>query len=118
MYAAQDGACPDCGYSLIGLRLPADSAAPPDLYRGIRMSTSTVLAETLERAAALRLRVTLLDSTFDVDEAADLERLWLALRAMPTLAPRSYAALAALLGEAGAIGFPGNEDAHGEFASR
>lgn len=87
----------DGGYSLIALRLPEAPIAPPDLFRGITMSTATVLAETRARAAALGLRVALLAPTFDVDEAADLGRLWAALRAAPSLAPRTYAALAALI---------------------
>lgn len=108
----------DGGYSLIGLRLPEKPPPLPDLFRGIRMSTPAVLAETLARAAALGLRVTMLAPTFDVDEAADLGRLWQALRVAPSLAPRSYAALAMLIGKAGAVRHVGNEDARGDFASR
>jgi hypothetical protein len=82
------------------------------------MSTTTVLAETLTRAEALGLRVTSLAPTFDVDEAADLGRLWLALRAAPALAPRSYAALATLIGSLDAIGFAGKDDTRGDSAYR
>jgi uncharacterized protein len=107
----------DGGYSLIGLRLPETPAAPPDLFRGVHMSATETLAETLQRAAALGLSVTQLAPTFDVDEAADLGRLWLALRDAPALAPRSYAALAALVGDAGAVLHPGNEDSHGHITT-
>ncbi|MEO7000947.1 MAG: TIGR04282 family arsenosugar biosynthesis glycosyltransferase [Ktedonobacterales bacterium] len=88
----------DGGYSLIALHLErATGAAPPDLFRGIHMSTPTVLAETLQRAASLGLSTTLLPTSFDVDEASDLARLWAALADDATLAPQTYAALAELL---------------------
>jgi rSAM/selenodomain-associated transferase 1 len=110
----------DGGYSLIALHLPDAPAAPSDLFRGIQMSTPTVLAETLARAAALGLRVRRLETTFDVDEAADLGRLWLALRATPWLAPHSYAALVELIAAPvrDIAGIAGNEDAYGDIASR
>jgi hypothetical protein len=60
----------DGGYFLVGLRAPA---AP--LFREIAWGTSTVLADTLERARALAMRTHLLAPTFDVDELADLIRL-------------------------------------------
>ena len=68
--------CEDGGYSLIGLR-----ATPrvPELFRGIRMSTPRVCADTLARATALGLAVRQLPTTFDVDEAPDLCRLAVAL---------------------------------------
>jgi rSAM/selenodomain-associated transferase 1 len=106
------GPAEDGGYYLIGLRLDGSRAgsrerlacsldaldAPPDLFRGIGMSTATVCAETLERAHALGLAPTLLAPTFDVDEAPDLARLWDALRhADERLAPRTRLALAGLL---------------------
>lgn len=94
------GPAEDGGYYLIGLHLRASAhaLAPPDLFRGIQMSTSTVCAETLARAAALGLSTTLLAPTFDVDEAPDLTRLWDALRhADPALAPRTWLALSRLL---------------------
>lgn len=96
------GPAEDGGYYLIGLWLDRQSItpsdAPPDLFRGIRMSTATVCAETLARARALGLSTTLLAPTFDIDEAPDLARLWDALRhADERLAPRTRLALAALL---------------------
>jgi hypothetical protein len=95
------GPAEDGGYYLIGLPLDGPASqrgAPPDLFRGIRMSTATVCAETLDRAHALGLTTTLLAPTFDIDEAPDLARLWDALRhADERLAPRTRLALAGLL---------------------
>jgi rSAM/selenodomain-associated transferase 1 len=70
------GPADDGGYYLIGLHLWPE---PPDLFRGITMSTATVLAETLERAHARALAVAQLAPLFDVDEAEDLTRLATAL---------------------------------------
>src|SRR5262249_52492088 len=86
------------GYYLIGLPLTPE---PPDLFCGIVMSTATVYAETAARAAALGLTLTALAPTFDVDELADLARLWAVLAAssadgpLPPC-PRTFAALKAL----------------------
>ncbi|HEU5343107.1 MAG TPA: TIGR04282 family arsenosugar biosynthesis glycosyltransferase [Ktedonobacterales bacterium] len=103
-FAALDGAdvalgpAEDGGYYLIGLWLNRQPATPPDLFRGIRMSTATVCAETLARARALGLAATLLAPTFDIDEPPDLARLWDTLRhADERLAPRTRLALAGLL---------------------
>ena len=63
------GPTDDGGYYLIGMR------EPHDVLAGVRMSTGTVLDEIVARADALGLAVGLLPPTFDVDEAADLERL-------------------------------------------
>lgn len=92
------GPAEDGGYYLIGLSLDDSPGAPPDLFRGIRMSTATVCAETLARARALGLSTTLLAPTFDIDETPDLARLWDVLRhADDRLAPRTRLAMAALL---------------------
>ncbi|MFI5276117.1 MAG: TIGR04282 family arsenosugar biosynthesis glycosyltransferase [Ktedonobacterales bacterium] len=92
------GPAEDGGYYLIALPLDRSPDAPPDLFRGIHMSTATVCAETLARAQALGLSTRLLAPTFDIDEAPDLARLWGALRhADERLAPRTRLALAALL---------------------
>ncbi len=72
------GPSEDGGYYLIGLRAPA-----PQLFEGIAWSTASVLAETLSRAAESGLSVHQLDSEFDIDEAADLERLLAVLAARP-----------------------------------
>ena len=61
------GPASDGGYYLLGLHRPE-----PHLFDRISWSTPTVLAETLERAAELGLRVTLLEVLRDVDTAADL----------------------------------------------
>lgn len=87
------GPADDGGYYFIALRL---RPKPPDLFSGIRMSTPTVLAETLERARGSGLSVALLEATFDVDTAADLVRLRAALEADVRLAPHTLAALRAL----------------------
>lgn len=60
----------DGGYYLIGFKRPA-----PCLLREIRMSTPTVLVDTLALAGEQGLRVELLPAWYDVDEAADLARL-------------------------------------------
>lgn len=70
------GPADDGGYYLIGLHVQPE---PPDLFRGIAMSTATVLAETLERAHARELAVAQLAPLFDVDDAEDLTRLATAL---------------------------------------
>lgn len=72
------GPADDCGYYLIGLHLYPE---PPNLFSGIRMSTSLVLAETLIRAADLDCSVALMAPAFDVDEVTDLPRLQHALHA-------------------------------------
>ena len=64
------GPTDDGGYYLIGWKRPL-----PELVRGIEMSTPSVLSDTLERAAAAGVRASLVDSWYDVDQAADLERL-------------------------------------------
>lgn len=95
------GPAEDGGYYLIGLPLYGvydDADMPPDLFRGIEMSTETVCAETYSRARDLGLTIGLLAPTFDVDEAPDLARLWGVLgHAHERLAPRTRLALASLL---------------------
>jgi hypothetical protein len=90
------GPATDGGYYLIGLHA---TPTPPDLMRGITMSTPRVLDDTLRRAASLHLRVALLSTTFDVDERSDLPTLARALTAPgpeADPAPRTLAALRAL----------------------
>ena len=60
----------DGGYYLVGA-----GAANATLFRDIQMSTSTVLAETLARAEAACLSVSLLPAWFDVDVPEDVARL-------------------------------------------
>ncbi len=64
------GPSEDGGYYLIGITAPQ-----PGLFRGMHMSTPRVLDETLGRAAEGDLSVAKLPSWYDVDTAADLERL-------------------------------------------
>ena len=64
------GPAEDGGYYLIALRAPQ-----PTLFDGIAWSTASVLSQTLARAEALGLRVTLLPPCYDIDTWADLCRL-------------------------------------------
>jgi rSAM/selenodomain-associated transferase 1 len=72
------GPCDDGGYYLIGLKRPA-----PRLFREVRMSTPNVTADTLALAAEEGLRVHLLPTWYDVDNAAALDRLVTELRQSP-----------------------------------
>jgi rSAM/selenodomain-associated transferase 1 len=72
------GPCDDGGYYLIGLEAPCTA-----LFRGIVMSTATVLEETLERAEEQGFRVACLPPWYDVDTFEDLARLKQELRAQP-----------------------------------
>ena len=97
----------DGGYTLIGLRRPHGT-----LFRDIAWSTNRVLAQTLARAAAAGLPVSLLPLWYDVDDADSLQLLLeelfgagIGLRpsfAGPSLAPRSRAFLAELMAKGGA----------------
>lgn len=89
------GPAEDGGYYLIGLRLQPE---PPDLFRGIQMSTATVLRETLARAERLGLTIALLPTLFDVDTRDDLARLAALLNTPGSdyAAPRTARALGAL----------------------
>lgn len=62
----------DGGYYLIGMRPPA---ARFDVLGGVPMSTVTVLRDVTARAESYGFSVGRVASTFDVDEAEDLERL-------------------------------------------
>jgi rSAM/selenodomain-associated transferase 1 len=92
--AARDlvlGPARDGGYYLIGLRHPA-----PGLFRNVTWSTPRVLAQTLERAGELGLRVAQLAPLDDLDSPADLVR-WLAKAVSQGTrsSPRTSAALRA-----------------------
>jgi rSAM/selenodomain-associated transferase 1 len=83
------GPSDDGGYYLVGASRPV-----PRLLRDVKMSTPTVLADTLALAATERLRVALLPPWYDVDEVADLRRLARELADAPvTVAPRTRAYL-------------------------
>jgi uncharacterized protein len=72
------GPCEDGGYYLVGLRRHA-----PGLFQHVAWSTSRVTAQTVERAATLGLSVALLPPWYDIDTAADLERLRAELAVLP-----------------------------------
>ena len=72
------GPADDGGYFLIGLRAPQ-----PALFEGIAWSTETVLAQTLAKAAALTLSVSLTPPWYDLDTPDDLHRLVRDLAAVP-----------------------------------
>lgn len=83
------GPTDDGGYYLIGMR------GWHDVLAGVRMSTTTVLGEILARAESAGLSVGLVETTFDVDEAADLDKLRAVVAERPDLA-RTRAALDAV----------------------
>jgi hypothetical protein len=64
------GPCDDGGYYLIGLTRPQ-----PRLLREVKMSTGTVLQDTLALAKKENLRTALLPYWYDVDTATELNRL-------------------------------------------
>lgn len=79
------GPSDDGGYYLIGLKKPA-----PRLLREVRMSTSHVTADTLTLAHEENLRVALLPTWYDVDDAESLSRLILELDTAPaSVAPHT-----------------------------
>ena len=61
------GPARDGGYYLIGLRQPR-----PELFRGIRWGSDSVLAETRAEAERLGLRITWLELESDIDTGDDL----------------------------------------------
>ena len=85
------GPCEDGGYYLLGM-----TSLEPGILRDIPWSTSGVMAATRQRCAALGLPLEELPLAYDVDEAADLNRLARDLSAAPALAPRTWEALRAL----------------------
>ena len=86
------GPADDGGYYLLAAR-----QLYPALFRDMRWSTSTVLAETVRRCAAAGLQVRHLASCLDVDDVAGLRRLRALLAgAAAEVAPRTRAVLAGL----------------------
>lgn len=75
------GPSEDGGYYLIGLKEMSDS-----IFTGIDWSTSRVLTQTLEKCDKLGLQVDLLPPWYDIDTAADIERLREELITLPKLA--------------------------------
>lgn len=70
------------GYALVGLREPH-----PELFLEVPMSTEGMCARTVELARARGLEVALLEGAFDVDVAADLERLRVEIDTLDPAAP-------------------------------
>jgi len=64
------GPCDDGGYYLIGMRRHT-----PRLFDGIPWSSTRVTQQTIDAAERLSLPVFLLEPWYDVDTAADLDRL-------------------------------------------
>ncbi len=81
------GPAADGGYYLIAMRQPYD------VFRGIPMSTSRVAQMTIELARSQDLKVSTLETLFDVDELPDLVRLEQLLQADSSLAPATAALL-------------------------
>ncbi|HZU68119.1 MAG TPA: TIGR04282 family arsenosugar biosynthesis glycosyltransferase [Ktedonobacteraceae bacterium] len=75
------GPADDGGYYLIAM------CQPYDVFRGILMSTSRVARMTIELARSQGLKVSTLETLFDIDELPDLERLEQLLRADSSPAP-------------------------------
>jgi rSAM/selenodomain-associated transferase 1 len=75
----------DGGYYLIGLK-----QLHPELFQGIAWSTEQVIPQTLAVCRRLRLAVHQLPEWYDVDVAADLERLRRDLLHEPALAPCTW----------------------------
>jgi hypothetical protein len=89
------GPAEDGGYYLIGLGAPA-----PELFVGIAWGTADVLRATMGQASAAGLRTHLVAATFDVDEAADLERLRRVLESGEVELPRTAIVLTEVAGRA------------------
>lgn len=86
------GPCEDGGYYLIGM-----TSLELGVLDDIPWSTSAVMPRTRERCDELGLRLEELAEAYDVDEAPDVDRLERDLRERPELAPRTWAAVRALL---------------------
>lgn len=100
------GPCIDGGYYLIGMRQPQLG-----LFQNIAWSTSRVYAQTLERAAELRLRIKAVQEWYDVDEPPDLDRLYLELASSPVqVAPNTRSILDQI--------YPGGTSTDGERPER
>lgn len=97
LLAAHDvvlGPSEDGGYYLIGVRRP-----PGRLVREVVMSTPTVLRDTLAIAEELGLQTALLPGWYDVDTAADLDRLRAELAVAPPDVASATRGFLAALGE-------------------
>lgn len=72
----------DGGYYLLGVR-----GVMPDIFRGVRWGSASVLAETIARLDRQRLRYALAPSWYDVDRWSDLLLLCAGLRRPSRRAP-------------------------------
>lgn len=72
------GPCEDGGYYLVGLK-----HFHPQIFEGIEWSTPRVLPQTLKRTRELGLTTALLPTWYDIDSAADLERMRAELDHLP-----------------------------------
>lgn len=72
------GPAEDGGYYLVGLK-----KLEPEIFADIEWSTAQVMPQTLQKAAQLGLSVHLLPPWYDVDTAADVERLRAELATLP-----------------------------------
>jgi uncharacterized protein len=72
------GPSEDGGYNLIGLKQPH-----PTVFQDIEWSTSKVLAQTGRQASLANLRLAFTPPWHDVDNAADLHRLYHELHTLP-----------------------------------
>ena len=81
----------DGGYFLVGLR------GPHDILTGVPMSTTNAADAVCARAGAQGLRLVELPAIFDIDEAADLDLLQVALEQDPHLAPATRSELNRLM---------------------
>jgi hypothetical protein len=81
----------DGGYYLIGMK-----QLQAELFQGISWSTERVIPQTIDICHRLQLKVHQLPEWYDVDVAADLERLCSDLVQNPSLAPQTYAFLKVL----------------------
>ncbi|GCF10262.1 TIGR04282 family arsenosugar biosynthesis glycosyltransferase [Dictyobacter arantiisoli] len=84
------GPAEDGGYYLIAMQRPYD------VFSAIPMSTELVLEMTIAKARQQHLKVTLLETLFDIDTQTDLLRLQQMLQENRELAPHTAACLDAL----------------------
>jgi hypothetical protein len=68
----------DGGYTLVGMK-----QFYPEVFTGIEWSSAQVLTQSLQRAAALGLTTALTPEWYDIDTAADLNRLQAELAFLP-----------------------------------
>jgi rSAM/selenodomain-associated transferase 2/rSAM/selenodomain-associated transferase 1 len=69
------GPAEDGGYYLIGMHRRAAATARAALFAGVRWSSAAVLSQTLEIAARLELRFSLVNTLPDIDRPEDLVHL-------------------------------------------